>query len=114
MHIYAYAKLYIYEEIFAWKSPNNARNLLKKLDFDFAISLCILEAVLTETKPLSQQLQSAQTDMLEYSTQIKLTEKNVTEMRVDDKGFQKCFESATEISSALNIDIKMPRVAIIQ
>ena len=71
MHIYAYAKLYIYEEIFAWKSPNNARNLLKKLDFDFAISLCILEAVLTETKPLSQQLQSAQTDMLEYSTQIK-------------------------------------------
>lgn len=62
------------EEIAASKSPSDAKSYLKKIDFEFVISLCILETVLSETKSLSQQLQSTQTDLLECSAQITVTD----------------------------------------
>lgn len=46
------------EEIATWKSLSDARSFLQKIYFEFVFALCILEAVLTETKPLSQQLVS--------------------------------------------------------
>ncbi|XP_066984526.1 52 kDa repressor of the inhibitor of the protein kinase-like [Macrobrachium rosenbergii] len=97
-------------DIASWKNDGNARSLLKKIDFEFIVSLSVLSAILTETRPLSQQLQAVSTDMLECSTQIKSVHEKVQSLRENDV-FDAVYQDAIKLGLEINVNESVPRLA---
>lgn len=71
----------------SWRGAGNARSFHKKTAF--IVPLSVLNALLIETKPLSQQIQDVGTDVLEYSNQIKSVQKSVKNIRKKSEFFMK-------------------------